>query len=137
MSDHEHAETALAALERIDGADHDEDVRDAYQNAIGAVDELVEMLAGEDGDVIEVEAPDGWDDEDEWKERVEEARGKGEGHADDEDNRRARILLPAVARGRAGQESVRRASESVVARFFSGNSGVLDSLSSIYSSGPE
>ena len=63
MSDHENTEAALAALERINGADYDGDVRDAHQDALDVVDELVDLLADEDSDQIEVEAPDGWDDE--------------------------------------------------------------------------
>ncbi|EMA25675.1 hypothetical protein [Haloarcula argentinensis] len=57
MSGHEHAEAALAALERIDGVEHDEAVRDAHQNALAAVDELAEALADNEADEIEIEAP--------------------------------------------------------------------------------
>jgi len=78
MTDHRRAETALAALERLDGAEHDETVRDTHQNALCAVDELVKMLADEESDEIDVQAPDGWDDEDGWEKRVAEARDESD-----------------------------------------------------------
>ena len=35
-------------------------------------------MADEQSEAIEVEAPEGWDDEDEWDERVEDAREEGD-----------------------------------------------------------
>ena len=73
MKDAERAQRAVELLEDIDSANHDSDVRDAHQTALAAVDELAEMLVGEDNERIDIKTPDGWDDEDEWEKRVEEA----------------------------------------------------------------
>ena len=78
MSDHEHAEAALAALEQIDDPDHNEDIRDAHKNAVAAVTELADLLTSKEREESEVEAPNGWDDEDEWEDRLEEARENGD-----------------------------------------------------------
>jgi hypothetical protein len=74
MDDVERAQRAVELLEGIDSANHDSDVRDTNQNALATVNELAEMLVGEDIKEVDIETPDGWDDEDEWKKHVEEAR---------------------------------------------------------------
>lgn len=78
MSDQEHAETALVALERIERAEQDENVRDAHQHEIAAADELVGLLADGKSEEIDIGAPDGRDGEEEWKERVDNARDEGD-----------------------------------------------------------
>ncbi|GGK84683.1 hypothetical protein [Haloarcula sebkhae] len=75
MSDEENAHQALSALEQIDADALDQDARDAHEQAVAAVDELVVAL-GEDetGDGVAVDVPEEWaDDVEEWEEKIDRA----------------------------------------------------------------
>ncbi|NLV14324.1 hypothetical protein [Haloarcula argentinensis] len=75
MSDEEYAHQALSALERIDVEALDQDGRDAYEEAVAAVDELAAALGErETDDAVAVDAPEEWaDEEEEWDEKIDEA----------------------------------------------------------------
>jgi len=80
MSDEEYAHQALSALERIDTEAHDEFVCDTYGRAVTAVGELAAVLGGDDktDDEVAVDAPEEWDDEEEWEEKIDEAYEEAE-----------------------------------------------------------
>lgn len=74
MSNEEYAHQSLSALERIDADALDQDARDAYEDAVAAVDELAATLgASETDDAVAVEAPEEWADDEEWDEKIDEA----------------------------------------------------------------
>jgi hypothetical protein len=75
MSDEEYARQALSALEHIDADGLDQDAREVYEQAVAAVDKLVEALGeSETEDAVAVDAPEEWaDDEEEWDEKIDEA----------------------------------------------------------------
>jgi len=83
VSDEEYAHQALSALERIDIESQDKPVRECYDDAMAAVDELAAMLAAAKDDTVEeqhaVDAPEEWaDDEDEWDEKIDDAYDEAE-----------------------------------------------------------
>ncbi|KAA9400742.1 hypothetical protein Har1131_18890 [Haloarcula sp. CBA1131] len=80
MSDKEYAHQALSALERIETEAHDEFVCDTYERAVTAVGELATALGegDETDDGVAVDAPEEWNDEEEWEEKIDEAYEKAE-----------------------------------------------------------
>lgn len=75
MSDEDYAHQALSALDRIDVEALDQDVRDAHDDAVIAVNELAETLGeSETDDAVAVNAPEEWaENANEWDEKINEA----------------------------------------------------------------
>jgi hypothetical protein len=81
MGDEDYAHQALSALERIDVETLEQDVRDAHEDAVAAVNELAVLLESDGGieDQNSVDTPGEWaDDEDDWDEKIANAYEQAE-----------------------------------------------------------